>query len=83
MVKRLPGRAKRPLVGDFYAVGVAVVGVVDLGGQAAQRRFLVADQAEEQAGLLVEEEAERRLALRCGRRPGWCRGHRFCRRGRP
>lgn len=57
------GAGQCPTVGDFYAVGVAVVGVVDLRGHAAQRGFGVADQAEQQSGLLIEVQAERWLAF--------------------
>ena len=35
--------SERPLVGDFEAAGVAIIGVVDLCGIAAKRRLRVAD----------------------------------------
>src|SRR5450432_3941190 len=54
---------QRPAVGGFYAVGVAVVAVIDLRRQAAQRRFAVANQTQEKTGLRVEIEMERRLVF--------------------
>src|SRR5208282_6854347 len=57
------GTGERPAVRDFYAVGVAVVGVVDLRGHAAEGSFGVTDKAKQQAGLLIEVEAQGRLAL--------------------
>src|SRR5580700_2745926 len=59
----IPWAGKRPAVGNLDAVCIAIVAVVDLRRQAAQRRLGVADQAQQQAGLRVEVEAERRLAF--------------------
>src|SRR5580658_2624601 len=57
------GAGEGPAVGDFYAVCVAVIGVVDLGGIAAQRSFRVANEAKQQAGLLIEVKTQRWLAF--------------------
>ena len=63
MVKRLPGRESVQRIGDLYAVGVAVIGVVNLSRIAAERRFRIANEAKQQAGLLIQIEAQRRLAF--------------------
>ena len=52
-----------PAIGDFYAVGVSVIGVIDLCGHAAEGGFGVTHEAKKQAGLLVEIEAQGRLAF--------------------
>ena len=54
------GASERPLVGNFEAAGVAVIGIVHLCGIAAKRRLGVADQTEKESRLLVEEQTERR-----------------------
>jgi hypothetical protein len=43
----VPGAREGPTVWDFYAVGVAVIGVVDLGWVAAESGFRVADEAKQ------------------------------------
>src|SRR5580700_7449684 len=43
----VPGTGEGPAVWDFYAVGVAVIGVVDLGWVAAESRFRVAHKAKQ------------------------------------
>src|SRR3989449_11776364 len=51
-----------PAEGRLDATRVAIIGVVNLRGVAAERRFLVPHQAHEQARLLVEVELHGRLA---------------------
>jgi chemotaxis protein MotA len=50
------GAGQCPLVGNSDAVRIAIVGVVDLERIAAEGSLGVADQAEKQAGLPIEEQ---------------------------
>src|SRR5215472_129064 len=57
------GTSERPTERNFHAVGVAVIGVIDLRGIAAERSFGVAHEAKQEAAVFIEVKTERRLAL--------------------
>src|SRR5215470_14105888 len=61
--KAVAGAGDSPAERSFDAVGRAVISVIDLGGIVAERRVNVANQADQQIGLFVEIELERRLAF--------------------
>jgi hypothetical protein len=63
IVKRPFGRASVHRYGNLHSVGVAVIGVIDLGRKQPERGVAITDQSQQQSGLLVEVQLERRLAL--------------------
>ncbi len=57
------GASEGPAVRNRDAIRVAIIGVVDLRGIAAESGFRVTHKAEQQAGLLIKVETQRRLAF--------------------
>jgi hypothetical protein len=59
----VPRPGEGPAVRHFHAVRVAIIGIINLGGVAAERSLERPHEAHQEARLLIEIEEEWRLAF--------------------